>query len=420
MVDSHVVETPKAPPKPPAPRGGPLACRLGLALALAGAPAAADTATPFAPPAAPKARIVRLLAYPEYFDSAVLEAYEHETGWAVAYDAYESPDALAEKWREGPYDLVALPGPALARRLASGALAKLDKSKIPASKAVQPVVAAKLAAYDPGGVYSVAFGWSAIGLLYDADKAARRLGGAPVSWANALLPQAIAKMADCGVALPDTRDALFDAAFLLMGVEPARATPPQAKGATSVIVHAAAAAQGLGVPDIVGALARGGACLSVGTPGEAEAATARARQAPDARAIRFVEPREGGPMSIDAFAIPRDAPHPEQAYALLQFLLRADNAAADARVAGEIDAQAPGQDETLKHLRPEGVFDPRVATAIEAEWARLRAPPPPSEPAKHVAQQTAKPAEHPRRHGRSTGAGVSAGARPQNRQDAAH
>jgi putrescine transport system substrate-binding protein len=389
-------------------------------LAIASTPALSETALPFAPPAAPKAKNVRLLAYPEYFDPHVLEDYERETGWAVAYDSYETPDALAEKWREGPYDLVVLPGPALARRIASGAFVKLDKSKVPAAKSVQPAVAAKLAAYDPGGVYAVAFGWSAIGLLYDADKAAQRLGGAPASWTNALLPQGIAKMADCGVAIPDIRDALFDAAFLLMGVEPARATPVDAKGATFVIVHAAAAAQSLGVPDIVGALARGGDCLSVGTPGEAEAADARGRQFSDARIIRFIEPREGGPMSIDAFAIPRDAPHPDQAYALLQFLLRADTASADARVAGVTGAEVPGQDEILKRLRPEGVFDPRVATAIEAEWARLRAPPPPSEPAQHAVKPTAKAAEHPRRHGRSAGAVVSAVPRPQSRQGASH
>ena len=58
--------------------------------------------------------------------------------------------------------------------IASGALSRLDKSRLPGARAIPPVIAAKLMAYDSSGAYSVAFGWSAIGLLYNADKAAKR------------------------------------------------------------------------------------------------------------------------------------------------------------------------------------------------------------------------------------------------------
>ena len=78
------------------------------------------TPSPFVPPPPPKPKIVRLLAYAEYFDPRSLEEFERVSGYAVAYDAYDSPEAIAENWREGPYDLVVLPGPALARRIAVG------------------------------------------------------------------------------------------------------------------------------------------------------------------------------------------------------------------------------------------------------------------------------------------------------------
>jgi putrescine transport system substrate-binding protein len=238
---------------------------------------------------------------------------------------------------------------------------------------VQGAVAAKLSAYDPGGVYSVAFGWSAIGLIYDADKAAKRLGGAPASWANMLIPQLAAKMSDCGIALPDARDALFIAAWRLMNVDPAKATLLEVKAAASVLARAKASIHGFGVADVVGSLARGGDCLSMGSEGEAEAAVARSRLGGAPSSIRFVEPREGGALSLDAFAIPRDAQQPDQAYALLQFLLRPDNSQADAQAAGVIGAEVAGQEETLKHLWPEAAQDPRVSAAIETEWTRLRA-----------------------------------------------
>ena len=76
------------------------------------------------------------------------------------------------------------------------------------------------------------------------------------------------------------------------------------------------------VADVASALASGAACLSVGDAGEAEAAKARSRQGGVGASIRFAPPKEGGGLAIEAYAIPRDAPHSEQAQALLDFLLR--------------------------------------------------------------------------------------------------
>jgi putrescine transport system substrate-binding protein len=347
---------------------------LMLAAAVAFAPAAfAESVSPFIPPPTPKPKIARLLALPDYFDTEALEEFERASGYQVAYDAYDGPADVADKWRDGPYDLVALSGPALSREIGLGALSKLDKARIPNARAIQPLVAAKLAAYDPGGAYAIPVGWFATGLLYDADKAAKRLGGPPISWASLFMPAEARKMADCGIVLPDARDALFIAAWRAMGVDPTRANAAGVKGAGALIGRARQAARAFPAPDVVGALASGAACLAVGDAGEAEAASARSREGAAPRNIRFALPKEGGALSIDAFAIPRDAPHPEEAYALLDFLLRPDIAERDARAARLVSAETAGQDETLKHSWPEDAYDARLATAVQIEWARLRA-----------------------------------------------
>ncbi|MGD0643143.1 MAG: extracellular solute-binding protein, partial [Roseiarcus sp.] len=212
----------------------------------------------------------------------------------------------------------------------------------------------------------------ATGLLYDADKAAKRLGGPPVSWANLFAPAEARKMADCGIVLPDDRDALFIAAWQTLGVNPARAGAAGVKGASALIGRARLAARAFPAPDVAGALASGAACLAIGDAGEAEAANARSREGGAPANIRFALPKEGGALSIDAFAIPRDAPHPDEAYALLDFLLRPDIAARDARAARLVGAQQAGQDAILKRLWPEGAYDARLASAVQAEWTRLR------------------------------------------------
>ena len=123
-----------------------------------------------------------------------------------------------------PYDVVILPGPALALAIAAGQLRKIEKAEIPDARHIAPQVAAKLASYDSGGVYAIAWGWSATGLLYDVGKAPRLLGGAPNSWVDALAPDVARKLAPCGVALPDSRDEMFIAAWRLLGIDPASAS----------------------------------------------------------------------------------------------------------------------------------------------------------------------------------------------------
>src|SRR5208282_5845741 len=134
------------------------------------------------------------------------------------------------------------------------------------------------------------------------------------------------KMSDCGVLWPDARDALFLAAWRVMNIDPARATLANVKAAAALLARARPAIRALGVRDIVGPLASGTDCLSAGTAGEADAAVARSREGGSPVPIRFASAKEGGALFLDSFAIPRDAAQPDQAYALLDFLLRPENA----------------------------------------------------------------------------------------------
>jgi putrescine transport system substrate-binding protein len=346
--------------------------RIVFVAALAAASLAhADDSSPFAAPSAPKPKVVRLLAPPATLDLAALQEFEAESGDQVAYDAYEGATDLAEKWREGPYDLVVLSGAGLARAIAAGELSKLDKTRLDQASGLQPAVLGKLTFYDPADAYGAPLGWYATGLIYDADKAAERIGGPPTSWGALFAPNEARKMADCGVVLPDDRDTLFAAAWRMLGIDPTRASPPQLKAASALIGRTRQTARAFAAADVVSALASGAACLSVGDAGEAEAAGARSREGGAGADIRFALPREGGGLVIVAFAIPRDAPHLDQAYALLDFLLRPAIAARDAQTARLVDAQASGDLETLRRLWPQGAYDPRVAPLVEEEWEHL-------------------------------------------------
>ena len=346
--------------------------RAVLAAMLVVGAGAARAQIPFQPPAEAKPKILRLLAYPEYFDPAVLEAFERATGYAVAYDAYALQLEIPDRWKQGPYDVVALPGPALTRRIAAGALMKLDKSRLPRARDVQPAVAAKLAAYDATSAYAVAFGWSPFGLIYDNKTVPPRLGPTLTSW-NALLDQRfVHALGGCGAVIPNARDAVFVAAWRLLGLEPWKVNVGSLKFSAALLARVKPALQGFAVADPVGALARGASCLTLGTPGEAEAANARARKIGRDATLVFGYAREGGGVAIDAFAIPRDAQNVDVAYKFIDFLLRADNAAADARSAGIFSAEDARGVDALQRLSPIGAWDDRFDAALDSEWTHLR------------------------------------------------
>jgi putrescine transport system substrate-binding protein len=337
-----------------------------LALALGATVAAAQSLAPFLPAAAPARKFVEALTPPDFLDPAVVAAFEKQSGLTIALDTYASEAELAERSGERRYDLIVLRGPALARRLSG--LARLDRRRLPNAAAIQPLVAAKLAAYDRDGAHSVAFGWSAFGLLYDADK----LREAPVSWVQVFgAGKEARRLGECGIVWPDARELSFMAAWRLFGLDPARARPAEVKSAAALMERARGAFVGFAVADEVGALAKGAACLGAGTAGEAAAVAARGFDNPPN--IRFAYPREGAPLILYAFAMPADAPSPEAAYRLLDALLAPDNARRDAASAGVNGAEQATDLDVLKRLAPEPAFDAAVTAAMQSEWKRLTA-----------------------------------------------
>jgi putrescine transport system substrate-binding protein len=329
--------------------------------------------SPFAPKPKAEPRFIRLLAFGDYFDAAALAEFENQIGRQIAYDAYDSPAEIPAKLRDGHYDLVVLPGPVLRDEIAAGALQRIDKARLKNAGAVAPRVAGKLAAYDPTGAYGLPYMWFATGLLLDAAKAQGRLAAGPLSWGLIFSPEIAGRFAGCGVATPDDRDNMFMAVWRYMGVNPQRLNAVEVKRASEVLQRLRTSARAFASPDIDGALANGSVCVSVGAPVDAARAMERAKQGGASATIRFALPREGAPMSIDAFAIPQDAPHLDDAYSLLYYLLRPDAAARDARATGLSSGEDGGDEETFKGLAPEAAIDPALQTLVDKEWQTIKA-----------------------------------------------
>ena len=111
---------------------------------------AAGTARAQASP--PEDKVLNIYNWSDYIADDTIANFEKETGIKVRYDNFDSNEIVHAKLVAGNsgYDVV-VPSSYWARMQIQGdLLARLDKSKLPNLKNVDPGVAARLAKIDPG------------------------------------------------------------------------------------------------------------------------------------------------------------------------------------------------------------------------------------------------------------------------------
>ena len=281
-------------------------------------------------PAAAAERVVNVFNWSDYIDAKALDDFTRETGIKVIYDTYDSNEMLETRLLAGAtgYDVVVPSAPFLARQIRAGVLTPLDKSKLPNAKNLWPEIQAKLAPYDPGNRYAVDYMWYTTGIAYNVEKVKERLGDKPlVSWEQVLRPENLKKFSDCGVYVVDSPEDLFSVALNYLKLDPNSKRPEDIGRAEALLVALRPYIKKFHSSEYINALANGDICLAIGWSGDTYQAKARAEEANNGVEISFVIPREGSLVTLDALAIPKDAPHPDEAHAFIDYLMRPDVAA---------------------------------------------------------------------------------------------
>ena len=104
-----------------------------------------------ATPAVAQNKVVNVYNWAEYTAPDTIPGFEKETGIKVRYDVYDSNDTLQAKLLAGKsgYDVVVPSTHYASRQIEAGLFQKLDKSKIPNWKYLDPDVMALVASVDP-------------------------------------------------------------------------------------------------------------------------------------------------------------------------------------------------------------------------------------------------------------------------------
>ncbi|TMJ57248.1 MAG: polyamine ABC transporter substrate-binding protein, partial [Alphaproteobacteria bacterium] len=301
-----------------------IARRLGLALVVVALPLVATAA---------EERRLHVYNWSDYIAPDTIANFTKETGIEVTYDVYDGNEVLEAKLLAGHsgYDIVVpSASPYMARQIAAGAYRTLDKAKLPNLKNLDPQLLVSAATADPGNAHGVPYLWSVTGIGFNTALLDRALGPAAPRDSLALLfdPAYAQKLARCGIALLDTPQEVVPAALAYLGLDPKSRETADLDRAIALIDRVRPYVRKFHSSQYINDLATGDVCIALGYSGDVIQARNRAREAESGVEIAFRVPREGAQMSIDMLGIPADAPHPDNAHAFIDYILRPDIIAA--------------------------------------------------------------------------------------------
>jgi putrescine transport system substrate-binding protein len=321
---------------------------------------------------------LKILAPAESFEPGLFQAFEQKMGVTVLVDNLEPTTANAPKPRLGAYDVALLPTADFLRAATRGELMPFDRARAGRLRAIPSDIEQKFDAYGAWARFAVPYDWTAIGIAYDRVAVAARIGGAP-NWTSLFQPDSQRLLLDCGLELPDDRDALFYGAWRSLDVDPTKAQPFNVAPAAYLVTRARKIARVFGPSDSAGVFATGAACIGIAS--YTAVAAAKARIAKDSGVdLEFVVPKEGGGLTFDALAVPKETTHLDAAYALIAFLEQPEISTRNAKFSGTFDVYDDAPPAPLAPLQPLGALDPKILALVDQAWMSARVSDPPQLP----------------------------------------
>jgi len=271
-------------------------------------------------------RVVHVYNWTDYIDPYAIARFQRETGITVRYDVYDSLETLEGKLLAGHsgYDVVVPTSePTFARLIRAGALRKLDRARLPHLAGLDPALMKRVESSDPGNQHGAIYLWGTTGLGMIPARIKALFPEAPLeSWDLLLKPENARRIAGCGISVMDSATDTIPTVLHYLGHDPNSTAADDLAAVEKTLMAIRPYIRNFASSGAVEALASGQTCLAMTYSGDVIQAAARAREANRGVVVRYVAPREGAQLAFDMLATPKDAPHPAEALAFIDFVLR--------------------------------------------------------------------------------------------------
>lgn len=245
-----------------------------------------------------------------YIGETTLDDFEKASGINVNASLFATNDELFAKLRAGNpgFDVIVPGGDFVERMAAADMLIPLDHAKIPNFKNVSPEF--QDVAFDPKRKYSMPYTWLVIGIGYRKSK----MKETPDSWKWLFESDAYKDR----IAVMSDASELFRHVFKYMGVSANDASPENIKKAEEILTKQKGFIKAFHEDNGQDLLLSGEVDVVMEYNGDIAQIMAEDKD------IDFVVPKEGALRQADNLAIPKGAPHPDNAHKFINFLLDAE------------------------------------------------------------------------------------------------
>ena len=332
------------------------------------APAAAQAPLTATPQISAEEKVLNIYNWPDYIAKDMVANFEKESGIKVSYQNFENNEALQAKLVAGNsgYDIV-VPGAVFAKpQIDGGLLQKIDKSKIANYANLDPAILGKLANIDAGNDYLVPWAWSFTTVGINKVKVTKALAGMPMpanAWELVFNPVYTARLKVCGIVFLDSPTEVLPPAMHYLGKNAYSNDAADHKAAGEMLAKVRPHIRVFS-STMIDDLAGGKACVALGWAGDINIARGRAIENNNGNEVEALLPSTGGLIFFDSLAIPKDAKHPNNALAFINYFLRPEVSASLTNELGYATANKA----SVAQVKPTIANDPAVfpdATNLE-------------------------------------------------------
>lgn len=303
---------------------------------------------------------VHLYNWSDFMAPQTTKEFQADTGTTLIWDAFDNAEVMESKLMAGRsgYDVVMVPDDLIPNLAKAGVLQELDRGQLSNWSHLDPHVLEKLQLNDPGNRYSVPYVWGTTGIGYNTSKVEKLLGpDAPVnSWDLIFKEDNVAKLSQCGVAMLDAPVEIIPIALHYLGLPPNSKNPEDYKAAEALLSKVRPYIRYFDSSKFTTDLANGDICVVVAWGGSVLNAKTNADHANNGVKLAYNIPREGAPVWFENMVLLKDAPHPQQGYQFINYMLRPEIIAKSANYV----AYPSGNKDAMPFIDPQVRDNPSV------------------------------------------------------------
>jgi len=327
----------------------------------------------------------------DYINPEAITDFEAEFGIDVTYDIYDSSEIVDTKLMTGGsgYDVVVHASSFTSRLANLGIFHPVDFDMLPNWNHLDPLLVNAANEKYSNGLQGVPFFWGTTGITYNVDMIKARMPDAPLDSSAIIFdPDIISKFTDCGISFLDDPTSVIPMAMLYLGypsnsvnLEQLREVEALVKAVRPYVTYFSSTKMLLDLPSEE-------VCIAMSWSGDYSVATNRAKEAGIDIKLDYIIPKEGGGMWFDNMYILEDAPHRDNAYLFLNYMLRPEVIAATTNYIGYANANKSAtplvnsnltddvavypDEETLQRLHTTEILAPKEERKRSRTWTKIK------------------------------------------------